>query len=84
MARRGCAALLGSSINDHIGEARVLQLTTDQRGIVIAVWRACQEAWRIVRKDFRERVRTSFANTFSSIRSRRKATYGRWPTHCVA
>src|SRR5262245_56778419 len=57
MARRGCAALLGSSLNHHIGEARVLQLTTDQRGIVIAVRRACQEAWRIVRKDFRQRVR---------------------------
>src|SRR4029450_2677417 len=57
MARRGCAALLGSSLNRHAGEACLLQLTTDQRGVVIAVRRACQKAWRIAGKDFRERVR---------------------------
>src|SRR4029077_2220066 len=56
MARRGCAALLGSSLNHHAGEACLLQLTTDQRGVVIAVRRACQKAWRIAGKDFRERV----------------------------
>src|SRR5215475_2259870 len=57
MARRGCAALLGSSLYHHAAEACLLQLTTDQRGVVIAVRRACQKAWRIARKDFRERVR---------------------------
>src|SRR6476619_8271521 len=57
MARRGCAALLGSSLNHYVGEACLLQLTTDQRGVVIAVRRACQKTWRIARKDFRERVR---------------------------
>src|SRR5450830_850974 len=57
MARRGCAALFGSSLNHHAGEACLLQLTTDQRGVVIAVRRPCQKAWRIVRKDFRERAR---------------------------
>src|SRR5579863_672774 len=57
MARRGCVALLGSSFDRHAGEACLLQLTIDQRGVVIAVRRACQKAWRIVRKDFRERIR---------------------------
>src|SRR5262245_64986921 len=57
MARRRCATLLGSSLNHHAGEACLLQLTTDQHGVVIAVRRAYQKAWRIARKDFRERVR---------------------------
>src|ERR1035437_1590572 len=57
MARRGCAALLGFSLDHHAGEACLFQLTTDQRGVVITVRRACQKAWRIARKDFRERVR---------------------------
>src|SRR5262245_28631024 len=57
MARRGCEALLVYSRYHHIGEACIRQLTTYQRGIVIAVRRACQEAWMIVRKDFRQRVR---------------------------
>src|ERR1035441_5721851 len=57
MARRGCAALLGSCLDHYVGEARLPQLITDQRGVVIAVWRARQKTWWIARKNFRERVR---------------------------
>src|SRR5712675_354472 len=57
MARRGRSALLGSSLDHYAGEACLLQLNTDKRCVVIAVRRGCQKAWRIVRKDFRERVR---------------------------
>src|SRR3984893_8395153 len=56
MARRGCAAFVGSSFNHHTREASPFQFTTNQLGVVIAVRRACQKAWRIARKDFRERV----------------------------
>src|ERR1700675_2327286 len=57
MARREGAALLGSRLDHHTGEVYPLQFTMDQRGVVIAVRRACQKAWRIAWKDFRERVR---------------------------
>src|ERR1700730_3887464 len=56
MARRGCAAFVGSSFNHHTREACPVQFTTNQRGVVIAVRRACLKAWRIARKDFREGV----------------------------
>ena len=57
MTRRGCATLLRSGFDRHAGKACLLQLTTDQGSVVIAVGRACQKAGRIIRKDFRERVR---------------------------
>ena len=40
-ARRGCPALVGSRVDCHAGETCVLQLTTDQLRIVIAVRGAC-------------------------------------------
>ncbi len=57
MARGGCAALIGSGLDYHPRKACLLQLTTDQRGVVIAVRRASQKAWRIAWKYLRERVR---------------------------
>src|ERR1700733_11324185 len=57
MAGRGYAALIRPGIDHHAGESRLLQITTDQRGVMIAVRRACQEPGRIAGKDFSERVR---------------------------
>src|SRR6266403_213022 len=57
MARGGRAALIGFRLDYHAREAGLLQLTTDQRGVVIAVRRASQKAWWIARKYLRERVR---------------------------
>jgi hypothetical protein len=57
MARGGCAALIGSSLDYHARKACLLQLTMAQRGVVIAMRRASQKAWWIARKYLRERVR---------------------------
>ena len=56
-ARRGCTTLFGSRLDHHTGETCVLQLATDQCRIVVAVWRACQKAGRIVRKNLCESIR---------------------------
>src|SRR2546421_9906659 len=57
MAGRRCTALLSSSLDYHPRKTCLLQLTMDQRGVVIAVRRPSQKTWWIARKDLRERVR---------------------------
>src|SRR4030081_1506151 len=57
MTRGGCVALVGSSLDHHARKACLLQLTIDQRGVVIAMRRSRQKSWWIVRKYLRERVR---------------------------
>src|SRR5258708_5706119 len=59
MARGGCAALIGSSLDHHARKACLLQLTMDHRGVVIAMRRPSQKAWWVARKYLRERVRYS-------------------------
>src|SRR5262245_10308558 len=56
-ARRGSTALLGARLDLDTGEARGLELATDQRRIVVAVRRARQKARRIVWKKFGESIR---------------------------
>src|SRR5258708_22823177 len=57
MARGGCAALIGSSLDHRARKACLLQLTMDHRGVVIAMRRPSQKAWWVARKYLRERVR---------------------------
>lgn len=57
LACRRHAALLGARVDRYTGEARFLQLTADQRGVVMTMRRARQKTRRVLRKDFRERVR---------------------------
>ena len=66
-ARRGCAALFGSCLDNHTGKTCLLQLATDQGRIMVAVRRACQKARRIVRKNLCGAFVTSSAKTFSSM-----------------
>src|SRR5438132_9281712 len=56
-ARRGCATLLGSRLDRHLGETRVRQVPADQVLVMVAGRRAGQEARRIVRKDACKRIR---------------------------
>jgi len=69
MARRGGAALIGSSLDYHARKAGFLQLTMDQRGVVIAMRRASQKRGGSLGNTSASAFVTSFANTFSSMRS---------------
>jgi hypothetical protein len=55
-ARRGCAALLGSRLDHHAGETRVLQPATDQCRIVVAVRRACRNLCASIRHIIRKYI----------------------------
>src|SRR6516165_12646642 len=57
MVWRRRAALRCFGLNHQVGKARLLQLVTDQRDVMVTMRRACQKAGRIIWKDLCKCVR---------------------------
>src|SRR6516164_5719356 len=57
MVWRRRTALLSFGLDHQVGKARLLQLVTDQRDVMVTMRRACQKAGRIIWKDLCKCVR---------------------------